>query len=177
MTLTLRTATAADIPQIAALIALSVNGLQAGDYSPTQRAAALGSVFGIDTNLIKDGTYLIAELDGEIVGCGGWSRRQAMFGADSLASSQSGFLDPAIDAARIRAFFVHPDFARRGIGSKILVACEHAAAKKGFNRFELGSTLTGIPLYSAFGYEPIERIDTPLPNGETLPIVLMGKSL
>lgn len=177
MTLTLRPATPADIPQIAALIALSVNGLQAGDYSPTQRAAALGSVFGIDTNLINDGTYLIAEFGGQMVGCGGWSRRQAMFGADSLAASQSGFLDPAKDAARIRAFFVHPDFARRGIGSKILLACENAAANSGFTRFELGSTLTGIPLYSAYGYTPIKCIDTPLPNGETLPIVLMGKSL
>jgi len=177
MTPTLRTATPADIPQIAALIALSVNGLQAGDYSPSQRAAALGSVFGIDTNLINDGTYLIAEIDGQLVGCGGWSRRQAMFGADSLASTQSGFLDPATDAARIRAFFVHPGFARRGIGAKILVACENAAKDAGFTRFELGSTLTGIPLYSAYGYKPIERIDTPLPNGETLPIVLMGKAI
>ncbi|KAF0185020.1 MAG: GCN5-related N-acetyltransferase [Hyphomonadaceae bacterium] len=174
---TLRTATSSDIPQIAALIELSVNGLQVDDYSPTQRAAALGSVFGIDTNLIGDGTYLIAELNGQMVGCGGWSMRQAMFGADSLASSQSGFLDPTIDAARIRAFFVHPDFARRGIGAKILLACENAASNAGFKRFELGSTLTGIPLYSAYGYTPIKRIDTPLPNGETLPIVLMGKNL
>lgn len=177
MSPTLRRATPSDIPQIAALIELSVNGLQAGDYSPSQRAAALGSVFGIDTNLIGDGTYLIAELGGQMVGCGGWSKRQAMFGADSLAASQSAFLDPPIDAARIRAFFVHPDFARRGIGAKILLACENAASNAGFKRFELGSTLTGIPLYSAYGYTPIKRIDTPLPNGETLPIVLMGKNL
>lgn len=174
--ITCRTATLADIPEISALIEASVNGLQSGDYSPTQRAAALGSVFGTDKNLIIDQTYFIAELEGQMVGCGGWSKRQAMFGADSLASKQSGFLDPAKDAARIRAFFVHPDFARRGIGAKILAHCEAAAIKDGFKRFELGSTLTGIPLYSAYGYEPIERIDTPLPNGETLAIVLMGKA-
>ena len=171
-----RTATLDDIPQIAALIEASVNGLQSGDYSPTQRAAALGSVFGTDRNLIIDQTYFIAEIDEVMVGCGGWSMRQAMFGADSLASKQSEFLDPAKDAARIRAFFVHPNFARRGIGAKILAHCENAALKEGFKRFELGSTLTGIPLYSAYGYEPIERIDTPLPNGETLAIVIMGKA-
>lgn len=174
--ITFRTATLGDIPQIAALIEASVNGLQAADYSPTQRAAALGSVFGTDRNLIIDQTYFVAELGAEMVGCGGWSKRQAMFGADSLASKQSEFLDPAKDAARIRAFFVHPDFARRGIGAKILAHCESAASAAGFTRFELGSTLTGIPLYSAYGYKPIERIETPLPNGETLPIVLMGKA-
>ncbi len=172
----LRLATPADAEALRALIAASVNGLQAGDYNEAQRAGALGQVFGVDTRLIADGTYFVVETgEGRLAACGGWSRFRTLFGADAMQGREDSNLDPGKDAARIRAFFVHPEFARRGLGSRILQACEAAAREAGFQRFELGATLTGVPLYERHGYREIERLAVPLANGESLPIVRMGK--
>ncbi|HTM82952.1 GNAT family N-acetyltransferase [Asticcacaulis sp.] len=174
--MSLRPAQLADIPALQALIAESVMVLQL-DYSEAQRQAALGTVFGVDTQLIIDQTYFVVELDGEIVACGGWSFRKTLYGADALAGREDNRLDPATDAARIRAFFVKPGWTRRGLGGQILKACEAAAVAAGFRRFELGATLTGIPLYRAYGYEPIEATEAQMADGLTLPIVRMGKTL
>lgn len=171
----IRLATSSDVSAIATLIDLSVRRLQAGDYSPEQIEAALGTVFGVDTQLIADRTYFVAEVNGVLAGCGGWSRRKTLFGSDRRAGREDTELDPRRDNARIRAFFVHPDWARRGLGTAILKACEDAAMQVGFRSFELGATLTGEPLYRARGYQAMERIDTPLPNGASLPIIRMVK--
>lgn len=170
----IRRATPADIPALLALIDLSVRRLQAEDYSPAQIEGALGTVFGVDTQLIADGTYFVVESQ-KIVGCGGWSKRKTLFGGDQGPSREASLLDPESDNARIRAFFVHPDWARRGIGSMILEACEDAAVEAGFGAFELGATITGERLYSVRGYVPIERIEVPLGNGAWLPIIRMVK--
>ena len=175
--LCLRLAVFGDIPAIETLIEASVNGLQAGDYSEVQRAGALGSVFGVDRQLIRDGTYFVVEGGGALVACGGWSKRKRLFGSDHVEGKDDAFLDPLTDAARIRAFFVHPSWARRGLGARLLDAGEQAARAAGFTRLELGATLTGIPLYERFGFRPLERTEVPLPNGATLAIVKMGKPL
>jgi GNAT superfamily N-acetyltransferase len=179
--LTLRLARASDVPALHALIEASVRGLQKTDYTPEQIDGALGTVLGLDTQLVLDGTYFVMEAgnaDGSIAlaGCGGWSNRKTLFGSDHAPVREPDFLDPASDAAKIRAFFIHPDWARRGIGTKILEACESAARAAGFSRFEMGATLTGVPLYLARGYQMIERIEVPLRNGALLPIVRMAKS-
>ena len=127
--------------------------------------------------MIADGTYFVAEVDGAIVACGGWSKRKTLFGADHCAGREDSLLDAAKDAAKIRAFFVHPEWARRGIGTKVLDACESAASAAGFTRFEMGATLTGVALYKARGYWEVERIEVPLENGEFLPIVRMEKGV
>lgn len=172
----IRRAIAHDIPSLHVLIEASVRTLQAGDYSPEQIEGALGSVFGVDTRLIEDGTYFVAEAGAALAGCGGWSKRKTLFGSDHGAGREDSLLDPAVDAARIRAFFVHPDWARRGIGSQILQACEEDAARAGFTRFELGATITGERLYRVKGYAPVERIEAALPNGASLPVIRMEKS-
>ncbi len=174
----IRPALPSDVSSLNSLIAASVKVLQAGDYTPAQIEGALGTVLGLDTQLIEDGTYLVAETeDHKMAGCGGWSRRKTLFGSDHGPNRENSFLDPATDAARIRAIFVHPDFARRGIGSLILKACEDAAVAAGFRKFEMGSTLTGIPLYKLKGYVEIEMVHVPLHNGEHLPVLRMAKSL
>lgn len=174
---TLRLAELADAPALEALIALSVEELQAKSYSQAQRAAALGPVFGVDRQLILDGTYFVVEQDGAIVGCGGWSRRRAMYGGDRARAGEDAPLDPERDPARIRAFFVHPQWARRGIGRALLQACEAAIRTAGFVRAELVATLSGEPLYVSAGYEVIERYGAPLKDGLSLPVVRMGKTL
>jgi GNAT superfamily N-acetyltransferase len=173
----LRPAVLEDVPVLTALIAASVRILQAGDYTESQRESALKSVFGVDTQLIADGTYFLAEIDGTVVACGGWSKRKTLFGADHCAGREDSLLDPAKDAAKIRAFFVRPEWARRGIGTKVLEACESAAAAAGFTRFEMGATLTGVALYKVGGYREVERIGVPLGDGEVLPIVRMEKGI
>ena len=166
-----------DVPRIAGLVADSVWVLQAKEYTDAQREAAIRLVYGIDTQLVRDGTYFVVEQDGMIVGCGGWSRRQTLFGGDQHATQPraQNLLDPANDAARIRAFFVRPGWERRGIGSALVRACEQAAVAEGFRRMEMASTLTGIALYSAHGYREVERIDVPLEDGLTLPVVRMSE--
>lgn len=167
----------AQVPALEALIAASVRGLSIGFYTPEQIESALIHVFGVDSQLIADSTYFVAELDGQIVGCGGWSKRKTLFGGDQAKEAEDNLLDPNTDAARIRAFFIHPDFARRGIGKLLIEACEAAAKEAGFRRLEMGATLPGEPMYRAVGYEVIERFDLPFPNGVVLPLVRMGKPL
>jgi GNAT superfamily N-acetyltransferase len=171
----IRLAVIDDVPALTALIAASVRILQAPDYTESQREAALASVYGVDTQLIADQTYFVAEVDGTIVACGGWSKRKTLFGADHCAGRENSLLDPAIDAAKIRAFFVHPHWSRRGIGTRVLEACESAALAAGFKNFEMGATLTGVALYKTQGYREVEEIAVPLANGESLPIVRMEK--
>jgi GNAT superfamily N-acetyltransferase len=176
---TLRPAFDADIPALEQLIPLSVRTLQAAHYSPTQMEAALGPVFGVDRQLIDDGTYFVAESEGQLAGCGGWSKRKSLFGGnkDRRETGDENQLDPKHDAARIRAFFVHPAWARRGIGRSLLAACEAAIIEAGFSKAELVATLAGEPLYASFGYAVVERFDIPLTNGLGLPAVRMRKSL
>jgi GNAT superfamily N-acetyltransferase len=176
----LRLATEAEIPELRRLIELSVRVLQRGDYSAEQMDAALGTALGVDTQLIADRTYYTAEstaASGEkrIVACGGWSRRKTLYGSDHGPYRESALLDPQTDAAKIRAFFVHPEWTRLGIATKILERCEEVATAEGFRRFEMGATLTGVPMYLARGYREIERIEVPLPGGLTLPVVRMEK--
>jgi len=183
-----RLATAADIPSLGPLIEASIRGLQAGDYSPSQIEQAIGTWLGLDTQLVADQTYFAVEVPeaanpdclptiGNLAACGGWSRRKTPYGSDHRPGRDDSFLDPGTEAAKIRAFFVHPAWARRGIGSRILERCEEAARAEGFTRFEMGATLTGIPLYRHHGYVERERVDLPLANGETLPIVKMTKEI
>jgi len=173
----IRPAGLADVPVIRQLIPQSARGLGGGFYTREQTEAAIMHVFGVDTQLIIDGTYFVAEGDGRIVACGGWSRRLTLFGGDQMKSSVDPLLDPQKDAARIRAFFVHPDFARRGIATQLIEHCERAARAAGFSRMELAATLPGVPLYAARSYQVIERIDARLPGGVDLPIIRMGKPL
>ena len=175
MTITTRPATFEDIPRLNELIALSVRGLSADYYTANQIESAIKYVFGVDTQLIIDGTYFVAQIDDAIVGCGGWSKRNTLYGGDQHKEIEDPLLDPKHDAARIRAFFVHPAHARQGVGRHIIHVCEAAARDNGFKSFELGATLPGVPLYSVMGYEAIERIDAPLPDGELLGIVKMRK--
>ena len=177
----IRKAVAADVPELRQLIDASVRGLQAEDYTPTQIESALATVFGVDSQLIADGTYFVAEAkqhDGAgIAGCGGWSKRKTLYGSDHWTGREDELLNPQVDAAKIRAFFVHPSWARRGVGSLILKACEDAAAAAGFRRCEMGATLTGVKLFGAKGYVALENISVPLKNGEGLPVVRMTKQL
>lgn len=157
-----------------------MRGLMIQEYSLAQLEGALGTYLGVDTQLIKDGTYFVTEVETAggraMVGCGGWSKRKTLFGADHRPGREDALLDPSVDAAKIRAFFIHPNWARRGIGSKILQACEDAASAAGFTRFEMGATLTGVPLYEKRGYRTIESVDIQLANGEILKVVRMAKS-
>jgi GNAT superfamily N-acetyltransferase len=177
MNLILRQAGPTDIPTLRALIDASVRGLQAADYTPAQIEGALETVYGVDSQLITDGTYFVVEDAAVIVGCGGWSKHKTLFGGDHWTAREDSLLDPRHDAAKIRAFFVHPDWVRRGIGSMILEACEKAATAVGFSRLEMGATLTGVPLYRAKGYVALESLDVPLQNGESIKVVRMEKQV
>ena len=182
----IRVARAEDAAALRGLIETSVRGLQAGDYSAAQMEGALGHALGLDTQLIEDQTYFVAEATADalaanagapvLAGCGGWSRRRTLFGSDGGPGRAADLLDPAKEAAKIRAIFVHPAWARRGLGSLILEHAEQAARAEGFGDLEMGSTLTGVPLYTLKGYRETERVEVPLPNGELLPIVRMRKA-
>jgi len=165
----------ADKPALEALIARSARELSKGDYTPQQVEGALRGAFGVDTQLITDGTYFAVELDDRIVGCGGWSRRRTLFGSDARADRDAGELDPRVDAAKIRAFFVDPDYARRGIGRAILGHCEATASLHGFTRFELMATLPGVRLYQECGYVGEARIAHSLGAGLMIEFVPMTK--
>lgn len=191
------------IPRLGELIEASVRGLQATDYTPAQIQGALDSAYGVDTQLIADGTYFAVEHVGvreavreeydpdapsprvtshespvtAPIACGGWSKRKTLYGGDQYAAREDSLLDPARDAAKIRAFFVHPQWARRGIGTLILEACENAARAAGFTRLEMGATLSGVAFYRAKGYAALENLQVPLSNGEMLPIVRMAKEI
>lgn len=178
MTIRVRLALPEDTPALEELIAASVRELSIPYYDQGQIDSALAHVFGIDSQLIQDGTYFAAENEGLIVGCGGWSKRKTLFGGDQTKLDKvDELLKPGTDAARLRAFYVHPFWSRRGIGSRIIKACEDAAREAGFARVELVATLPGEPLYSARGYTIVEPYDIPLPGGQTLPAFLMFKCL
>jgi len=171
-----RLATFYDIPELQSLIELSVRGLSVGYYTEQQIDSSIKYVFGVDSQLITDGTYYLLELDDRIVACGGWSKRNTLYGGNQYKEKEDPLLNPALDPARIRAFFVHPDYARRGIGRQLINHCEQAAKAAGFTWFELGATLPGVPLYEAMGYTPTERADAPMPDGEVLGIMRMRKA-
>lgn len=173
----LRLACNDDIPKLRTLIERSVRELQASYYSTAQMDGALGTVFGVDRQLIHDETYFVAEQDGALVACGGWSKRESLFGSDAARAKEDALLDPSRHPARVRAFFVQPEFARRGLARAILEACEDAIRAAGFRRIELGATLPGVPFYRAFDYQESERLEVPLTNGLSLPIVRMTKNL
>jgi GNAT superfamily N-acetyltransferase len=219
MSIHIRVATPEDVPVLRELIDASVRELQAGDYTAAQIDGALTTVFGVDSQLIADGTYLVAEAGGgetlrgeplrktsegelrltgapfealgtqvlrssgqpgvpvlpRIAGCGGWSKRKTLYGGDRWTGRENSLLDPERDAAKIRAFFVHPAWARRGVGTLILEACEAAARVAGFARYEMGATLTGAKLFGVKGYVAMKRIEVPLGNGESLPVIHMEK--
>jgi len=177
-----RKATPEDVPRLREIIAASVRGLQAADYSPAEIEGALQSVYGVDSQLIADGTYFAAELPDAgdnviIIACGGWSKRKTLYGGDQYAGREDSLLDPARDAAKIRAFFVHPAWARKGIGGLILEACENAARSAGFTALEMGATLSGVAFYRAKGYVEVENQSVPLRNGERLAIVRMRREV
>jgi GNAT superfamily N-acetyltransferase len=173
----LRTATAADSAEIQELIARSIRALGAADYSSQQIEGALKGAFGLDSQLIADGTYYVVESAGQLIGCGGWSFRRTLFGGDARAERDAGTLDPRTEAAKIRAFFIDPSAARRGIGSALLERCEAEARRHGFRRAEMMATLPGVKLYAARGYVPGEKVDYPLAPGLSIEFVPMAKSL
>lgn len=177
MSIVIRPAIFEDIPVLQELIASSARGLGKGYYTDAQTESAIRHIFGVDSQLIRDGTYYAVETDNTIVACGGWSKRNKLFGGDQYGKEVAPLLDPAKDAARIRAFFVHPGYARRGIGQMLIYACERAAMENGFHKMEMGATLPGVPFYAAMGYAELEPIDLPMPDGEIIGIVRMGKQL
>jgi GNAT superfamily N-acetyltransferase len=165
-----------DISALRTLMDTAIRELQRGFLSPDEIAAS-ASIMGLDTQLIDDGTYFVVESDGRIAGSGGWSRRATLFGGDHSAGRDAALLDPAKDAARARAMYTNPDFARRGVGRMILGLCEAAAKAEGFSRVELAATLAGEPLYRACGYSPIEHFKSDTPQGLPIPLIRMGKAI
>src|SRR5215218_1794875 len=171
----IRRATLGDRAALERLIAESARGLSRGDYTGEQVEAAVASVFGVDTDLIHDGTYYVAEAEDSAVRCGGWSRRRTLFGGDRYGARDSGYLDPLQEPAKIRAFFVRPDWARRGLAGAILETCERGARAEGFRSLELMATLPGVPFYAARGYEAGERVEVEIAGGVTIEFVPMKK--
>ena len=177
MAIVLRKATLDDVPRIEALIARSARGLSTADYRPSQIEGALRGAFGVDTQLLADETYFLAEEDGRLVGCGGWSYRSTLFGSDARTDRDSSTLDPLTQAAKIRAFFIDPDSARRGIGSRLLERCEQEARANGFARVELMATLPGVKLYAARGYIGADMVRFDVGRGESIEFIPMQKTL
>jgi GNAT superfamily N-acetyltransferase len=172
-----RKATLDDREAITQLIADSARRLSREHYADAQIEAAIASVFGVDSTLIEDGTYFVAEQDGALIGCGGWSKRKTLFGGDQFSDRDTAMIDPASEPSRIRAFFVHPDHARKGVARAILSECETEAKAHGFAALELLSTLPGIKFYEANGYLPMGDFDLELPGGVKLQFVPMRKQL
>lgn len=173
----LRVATESDVRELSTLIDRSVRSLSASVYTAAQIEAALTHIFGVDTQLIADGTYYIIESGKTIVAAGGWSARQTLFGGDQIKADADEIIDPSTLPARIRAFFVDPGWTRRGLARRLYDACEAAARARRFRRFELMATLPGVPLYRALGFVDIEAVDVPMPGGLVLPCVRMGRRL
>lgn len=168
----------ADISALEQLIQESVGKLSVGFYTQLQIERGLAHIFGVDTQLILDGTYFIAEIEQSIAGSGGWSKRNTLYGGDKMkADEPDRLLDPASEPARLRAFYVHPRWSRRGVGSRVLTECENAARLAGFKRIELVATLPGERLYAARGYERGEELQLETPDGESLPAYCMTKVL
>lgn len=165
-----------DIPALKSLMAQSIRALLKDFLAPAAVEASF-EVMGLDTRLIDDGTYFVVECEGAIAGCGGWSRRNTLFGGDHTAVRNDALLDPSTDAARVRAMYTSPRFARRGVGRLVLSLCERAASSEGFTRAELAATLAGEPLYRACGYGEIERFEAPTSTGIRIPLIRMSKSI
>lgn len=177
MTDLIRRALLAEVPSLNALIVASATELSRGYYSQAQIESLITHVFGVDTQLLIDGTYYVIEREGRLVACGGWSGRRTLFGGDQTKGGSDPVLDPTTEAARIRAFFVDPTHARQGLGRNLLQHCEAAARAAGFSRAELMATLPGEPLYRALGYHALESVRHELPDGQTVDFVRMGKTL
>jgi GNAT superfamily N-acetyltransferase len=173
----LRKASSEDVPALRELIARSGRGLSAPFYTTAQAEALTNRVFGVDTQLIADGTYFVIELAGRLVACGGWSRRRTLFGGDQMKEGPDPLLDPASEPARIRAFFVDPGMARRGLGRRLLDECIRAARAAGFRALELASTLPGEPLYLASGFRLLERFDLEPEEGVRVPLARMRREI
>lgn len=174
----IRTATADDIPALQALIARSGIGLSVGFYTPEQAAAVTSEVFGVDTQLVIDGTYFAIEDGQRIVACGGWGKRSTGYGGDKHKSEPDRLLDPATESARIRAFFVDPGMERQGLGSMLMRHCTEQALAAGFTSLELTATMPGVPLYVAHGFAPVQELSLPLCGGKVpVPLTLMRKQL
>lgn len=172
----IRAATESDIPAITQLMRAAIESLQKGFLSDDEIEASK-DIMGLDTQIIADRTYFVVEDAGEIVGCGGWSRRKTLFGGDHSAGRDAGVLDPATDAAKIRAMYTHPAHVRRGVGRLVLETCEKAAASEGFRRAEMGATLAGVPLYETCGYRKIESFKSPTRSGVDVPLFRMEKDI
>lgn len=173
--LSIRPARLEDVEVLSALVRESVLGLSLRDYSREQLDAALRHLFGVDTRLIEDGTYYVVEAEGQAIACGGWSR--PLFGGDQYADRSDDRLDPETEPARIRAFFVLPDWSRRGVGNLLLRECEQAARASGFRRLELMATRTGEPFYARAGFRVQEHVDLKLPCGVSFPLTRMSREL
>jgi GNAT superfamily N-acetyltransferase len=173
----LRKATRLDESSIGDLIRTSVRSLSRGYYTPEQAESGLRFVFGVDTQLIVDGTYFMIEVGDQLVAAGGWSARRTLFGGDQMKTGEDDRLDPTTEPARIRAFFVHPDWTRRGLARRIFERCEWEAASSGFTRFELLATLPGEPLYTSLGFVVEERVEVALPDGVILPCARMSRPI
>jgi len=178
----IRAATPADIPALTVLIQRSARELSRGFYTDRETESAITHVFGVDSSLVADGTYYIVESAGTFAACGGWSRRRTLYGGDQRPDGASDgasvraparLLDPATDAARIRAFFVAPEFARKGVGRRLLTHCSAAAVAAGFTSLELMATLPGVPFYAALGFREVEAVRDMLPDGVALRFVRM----
>lgn len=167
----------ADVPALQELIAASVRSLSIGFYTPRQIEAAIAAVFGVDTQLIADSTYYLLDSPSGAVAIGGWSFRRTLYGGDQIKGAEDPELDPRTEAARIRAFFVRPDFARRGLARRLYNECARAARMRGFRTFELMSTLPGVPLYTALGFSPAEHLALPLGSTVELPLVRMTRPI
>jgi GNAT superfamily N-acetyltransferase len=175
-TLTHRLATQGDIAALKPLMNAAI-GTLLKPFLPPEAVAASFAIMGLDTQLIEDGTYFVVACEGVIAGCGGWSRRATLFGGDHSAGRDTALLDPARDAARVRAMYTDPRFTRRGIGRLVLELCEAAAAREGFRRVELAATMAGVPLYRACGYEDIAPFESDTPSGVRVPLIRMGKRI
>ncbi len=174
---TIRPARLDEVAALNALIAESARALSRGHYTPSETEALITHVFGVDTLLLADRTYFVVEVGERLAACGGWSHRRTLFGGDQAKAAADPSLDPSRDAARIRAFFVHPDFARRGLGRALLAHCEDEARRHGFRGAELMATLPGVPLYRALGYAGGAPIEHPMPDGSRIRFVPMSRTL
>jgi GNAT superfamily N-acetyltransferase len=173
----LRLAVTEDLAAIEALMKASARDLFPATYDERQTASSIEYIAHVDPQLIEDGTYFVIEADSELVACGGWSRRDKLFTGSAAQEGRARLLDAAIEPARVRAMFTRADWTRRGLGTRILEACEAAARREGFRTLALMATLPGIPLYERFGFQVIEPVDITLPDGVLVPCAAMEKPL
>jgi len=177
MDYSIRKASLADREAIQRLIAESARGLSREHYDDAQIEAAIATVFGVDSDLIDDGTYFVVESAGELIGCGGWSRRHTLFGGDQYVSRDTSYLDPSLEPAKIRAFFIHPGHARKGVGRALLDRCESEAWAHGFRALELMATLPGVKFYQSCGFVVQGDYELQLVEGVKLELAPMRKEM